>query len=135
MDSLPNDIICNIFRATTVPVDTYLAYRTHGVTPNKIVVPDNVRARLSKMLTRRQRGFDEYKRVMKATNGFSFITRIDQVFKRVNENTTFEMQVVEREGMLLYNFMCMRLPANLVGVSMRRTASFDMHSGQEVAGV
>ena len=132
MDSLPNDVICNIFRNATVPVDTYLAFRKYGVTPNKVKIPKELQCSLAKICKRRTSGYDQYKRHMELTSGWSFITRLDKAFLRVNTDTTVEMEVVERDGVLQYSFMSMRLPANLVGFSMRRGDSYDMHSGEEV---
>lgn len=133
MEFLPNDIVCKIFCTAEVPVDTYLAFRKYGVVPKKLSVPTDFKDHLNRMLKRRKRGYDEYMRMQEETNGFAFIVRMDQVFKRVNKDVTVELEVSEKHGNIQYSFMVVRLPSNLLSFGIRRGNAYDIHTGEEVA--
>lgn len=132
MASLPNDIIHYILSQSEISVDTFLAFKSYGLVPKNVVIPDGLQESLDKMLKRRKREYDEHLRVYKEHAGFVDIVRLDKMFSHIDDDTTMEMGVYLCGGVVQYSFMVVRMPADLFGYDVRRSPNFDMHTGAEI---
>lgn len=100
-----DDIIANIVKFADVPIDTRLAFQQYGVTPRKLVVPEEISLKLCNIFRRRLSYFDRYNRdmeLMKNSLGMYKVCYPKLECAISGDNASVYIDIIDMEGECCY---------------------------------